>query len=630
MAHNKKIRSALVIGALGVVFGDIGTSPLYALQAVFGPIGQHLAINQTNVHGIISLIVWSVTIVVSLKYLIFVMRADNEGEGGIIALIALIKSSKMSTRYASFFVLLGLIGLALFYGDSAITPAISVLSAVEGLHVVAPSLSSFVLPITFMILTLLFWIQKYGTSVIGKLFGPVMLLWFMTIGAGGAWQISRHPTILNALSPVAAFNFVTAQPLVAFIALGAVVLTITGAEALYADMGHFGRQPIARAWFLVVFPALTLCYMGQGALILDNHNAATNPLVLLFPDFMRFTIVILATVATLIASQSVISGAFSLTRQAAHLNFLPKMIVRHTSIRESGQVYLPFVNVVLFVVVVLLVFIFRSSQNLAGAYGMAVSATLAVDTILFVVVVRVLWQKSIAKIGLLLACFLTVDLLFTASNLSKLLKGGWFPLTIAAIVFAGVTTWIKGQQIVTKERRNQEGSLESFIDKIRTQTPPIPRIAGQAVYIAHHADLAPLALHATVEKLHELHEKVVIVLVHVTNASHVPEKERAQFDNLVYNDDGISELTLSYGYHDSINVPKTLKSLRSMNPELDLDPDKASYFVSLAKVVTTRRQNMSSWRKTLYGMMERNATSASDYYHLPTDRTVEMRSLLEL
>ncbi len=630
MGYRNKGVAALVVGALGVVFGDIGTSPLYALHAVFGPIGQHLAINRTNVYGVISLVFWSITIIVSAKYIGFVMRANNKGEGGIMALVSLIKSSDVAKHRKRVFILLGLVGVALFYGDSAITPAISVLSAVEGVKVITPSLNSLILPITFIILASLFWIQQYGTGLIGRLFGPVMLVWFVVIALGGGWQIWQHPGSLIALSPISAISFFVDQPVVAFVAMAAVVLAITGAEALYADMGHFGRPPIARAWFWVVFPALTLCYVGQGALLLAHPAAMANPFILLFPEAVRFSVVILATLATLIASQSVISGAFSLTRQAVQLDFLPRMLVRHTSAREIGQIYLPFVNLALFIVVTLLVFGFGSSIKLAGAYGVAVSGTLAIDTILFLVITRVLWQKPTRYVVLVASIFLPVDLLFVTSNLSKIKHGGWFPIALAAAIFLVIDTWSRGQRVIRQERKIMEGPLQAFIDKIRSMKPPLRRIPGQAVYISHHPDRAPLALHATVDELHELSQKVVLVSVKVTNSAHVPEAERAVFDNLRYKDDGISHLSLYFGFHDSPNVPRALANLRDTSSELDFDPEEAAYFISLSRVVRTNRRNLSSWRKSLYSLMTRNALSPTDYYKLPVERTVEMRSLIKL
>lgn len=630
MTNTKKGISLLTIGALGVVFGDIGTSPLYAMKVIFGSSSYSLPINELNVLGILSIIIWSITIIVSVKYIYFLMRANNDGEGGIIALIALINNKSGKYKLMPFFIFLGLVGVALFYGDSVITPAISVLSAVEGLNVVTPSLSHLIVPITIMLLTLLFWIQKYGTGLIGKLFGPIMLVWFISIGLAGANTVIQNPNILVALSPFSAFNFITHEPLVAFLAMSAVTLAITGAEALYADMGHFGRKPISRAWFLIVFPALALCYMGQGALLLNNPASINNPLVLLFPEVLRFSFIILATFATLIASQSVISGAFSLTQQAVHLNFLPKMLIKHTSNREAGQVYLPFVNYSLYVAVLLLVIVFGSSAGLANAFGMAVSATLAIDTILFAIVARLLWKKSIIYVASALLVFLSLDLILVTSNVSKILKGAWIPLLIAFAILLLITTWIKGSRIIKKEREQIEGPLQEYIDDIRHAKPPIPRINGLAVYISHHKGLAPMALRATIEKLHELHKQVIIVTVEITNYPHVLYGERIKFDELKYKDDGICQVNLKYGYHDTINVPKTLSTLPEYSPELDFDKDEASYFVSLSRVVPTNNHRMAKWRKYLYTFMAKNATSSVDYYKLPIDQTVEMRSLIKL
>jgi KUP system potassium uptake protein len=394
-------------------------------------------------------------------------------------------------------------------------------------------------------------------------------------------------------------------------------------------MGHFGRAPISRAWFFVVFPALMLCYMGQGTLLLHNPLAVSNPLPLLFPELMRIPVVILATFATLIASQSVISGAFSLTRQASHLDFLPKMLVRHTSIKEAGQVYLPFVNAILFTLVILLVISFGSSQRLAGAFGVAVSGTLLIDSLLFLVVTSSLWRRSLVVVFLATLLFIPLDLLFVTSNMSKIISGGWFPVSLALFAFLIITTWTKGQAIVGKKRRGLEGSLQVFVDKIQIKQPPVIRLPGQAVYISHHPNFAPLALHAAIDDLNELHEKVVILSVQITTSAHVPTEERAVFDGLKY-DDGISHLSLSYGFHDSINIPKTLQSLRHLNPELDFNSEKAIYFISQSRVVPGKKHNLFGWRKTLYCLMARNTLSASDYYKLPIDRTIEMQSLIKL
>src|SRR5215212_1701190 len=438
-------KAALTLGALGVVFGDIGTSPLYALDAVFH--GSDVRPDQASVYGIISLVFWSITLIVSVKYIAFVMRADNEGEGGIMALIALIQSALKDTRGKVALIAAGVFGASLFYGDGMITPAISVLSAVEGLKVVSPSFESVVVPIALAILAALFAIQRFGTGAVGRLFGPVMGLWFAVLALGGIAKVLANPGILRALSPSYAVQFFGEHGGTAFIALGSVVLAVTGAEALYADMGHFGRSPIRRAWFFLVFPALTLNYLGQGALIVGDPRAIENPFYLTFPEWSRIPMVVLATVATVIASQAVISGAFSVTRQAVQLGFLPRLTIRHTSNEEEGQVFAPGINAGLFVAVVALVVGFGSSASLASAYGIAVTGTLAIDTILFFVVVRMLWRRPLWVVLSGAGAFLLVDLAFFAANLPKVVHGGWFPLMIAAIVFTILITWQRGREI---------------------------------------------------------------------------------------------------------------------------------------------------------------------------------------
>jgi KUP system potassium uptake protein len=629
MTKSKSLMAGLTLGALGIVFGDIGTSPLYVFKAVFGPLGLNLPVTAANIAGITSLIVWAITLVVSVKYLLFIMRADNKGEGGIMALAALVKGSHLRKSYKVGLIALGLIGMSLFYGDSVITPAISVLSAVEGLKVTAPGLGHLIIPITLTVLTVLFALQKRGTSAIGKLFGPIMLVWFVTIALGGLWQIILHPEVLSALFPYIAVQFFFANPFLGFVIMSAVILAVTGAEALYTDMGHFGRKPISRAWFFVVFPSLILCYLGQGALVLYNPIAASNPLPLLFPDLLQIPVVILATLAALIASQAVISGAFSLTRQAIQLDFLPKMLIRHTSVKSPGQVYIPIMNTILFALVIGLVIALGSSQKLAGVYGVAVSGTLIIDTILFIVVARVLWRKSMYIILGMAVLFLPLDLLFLTSNIPKVFNGGWFPLALAFVSFFVISTWMRGQSIIKKKRRLMEGSLQVFIDNLYIRKPAIIRLPGQAVYISHHPNFAPLALHAAVDDLNELHEKVVIISVQVVTAAHVPTEERASFNSLQYND-GISHLSLTYGFHDSINIPKTLESVRHMSPELDFDPKKAVYFVSRSRIIPGGQRNLMKWCKSLYCLMASNATSTSDHYKLPIDRTIEMQSLIKL
>ncbi len=626
MAHKKQKMFGLMVGSLGVVFGDIGTSPLYALKVIFGL--THSDVNdQTLVYGVISLLLWTVTLIVTIKYISFVMRTDNKGEGGIMALVSLISASKFKRR--SLLIALGLIGVTLFYGDSVITPAISVLSAVEGLQVVTPDLHPVIVPLTLVILLALFGIQRYGTGTIGKFFGPIMFLWFATIAAAGIWQISKYPDILQALSPLEAIGFVTSHPLVAFLSMGAVILAVTGAEALYADMGHFGREPIAYTWLLIVFPALTLCYLGQAALLLHTPSAVSNPFFLMFPSGLHIPVIILATAATLIASQAVISGAFSLTRQAIQLNFLPRMLVRQTSATHIGQIFLPFVNTILLVLVAILVVTFGSSANLAGAYGVAVSGTLLVDSILFIAVIYYFRRYSKILIATYALVFVSFEAVLFAANMPKILHGGWLPLALALIVLIIIHTWITGQRIATRQRRAMELPLRKFITEVQQRDKSLVRLPGQAVYIGHHPGLTPHALQTAVEELHELHEKVVIVYVETSSAAHVPVEERAAFDELGYAD-GVSQVTFTYGFHDSPNVPRALEEIRHLSPELEFDPHKAVYFISLSRVVVSRRHTMRGWQKSLYTIMSRNSLSTSDYYHLPLAGTIEMRSLINI
>lgn len=620
----------LALGALGVVFGDIGTSPLYVFLALFGNNGHGLTVNQVNIHGVLSLIIWSIIIVVTFKYIFFLMRASNEGEGGIIALVALVKKSLLKQRSKRWLILVGVIGVSLFYGDSAITPAISVLSAVEGMNVIATQLHHIVVPVTITMIVLLFGLQHYGTSLIGKLFGPVMLIWFMTIGIAGGWHIWQNPDILMVFSPIIAINFVTLHPGIAFISMTAVILSVTGAEALYADMGHFGRPPIARAWLLVVLPALLLCYVGQGAVLLSNPNAAISPFYSLFPSGLLPIVVVLATLATLIASQSVISGAFSLTRQAVQLGLLPNMLVRHTSDETSGQIYVPIVNTLLFIAVISLVVVFGSSASLANAYGVAISGALLIDTILFIAVVLAARNRSLFAIVASVMLFLPLEVVFVTSNIPKVMTGGWFPIVIAIVMTMVITTWMYGQAVVARRRRSLGGPLQDFITKIHSNKVAFRRVPGQAVYIAHHPGFAPVALHASVDRLQELHEQVMIVAVNVANLAHVPVSQRIKYDQLKYTDDGISYVEITYGYYDTPNVPRSLETLNKADPEFAFDEDNSHYFISLAKVIPADVSVMAKWRRALYLFMERNRRSSSDYLHLPIERTIDIETPIEV
>jgi KUP system potassium uptake protein len=622
--------AALTLGALGVVFGDIGTSPLYALQTVFTAHHHAVKPDEASVYGVISLVVWAITLIVSVKYVTFIMRADNEGEGGIMALIARVQGVPLKGRAAKgTLVALGIFGAALFYGDGMITPAISVLSAVEGLEVAAPGLESLVLPITLAVLTMLFAIQRFGTEAVGRLFGPVMVLWFGILAVSGLAKVIEAPAILKALSPTYGIAFFLDHGLVAFLALGSVVLAVTGAEALYADMGHFGRPAIRRAWFLLVFPALTLNYMGQGSLILASSSAIENPFFLLMPHWGRVPMVLLATVATVIASQAVISGAFSVTRQAVQLGFLPRLRIRHTSEAE-GQVYVPAVNGLLFVAVVALVVGFGSSTRLASAYGIAVTGTLAIDTILFFVVVRMLWGKPLWLVLSGATAFLVVDLAFFGANLPKVVDGGWFPLLLALIVFTLLTTWQRGRELVTTRRAKAEGRLRDFVDEIRAMDPPVYRAPGTAVCLTAGKETTPLALRENVDHNHVVHESVVVVSVETRRIPHVHRSERVVVDELGYEDDGILHLTIHYGFQDDHDVPAALLQASSQKLEVEIDVANATYFISQITLVRGDDPGMARWRKRIFLALSRVSASPVEYFGLPGHRIVTMGSYIEL
>ena len=622
-------RIATTLAALGVVFGDIGTSPLYALKTVFALDGGTIRATPDDVYGVISLLFWSVTLIVTLKYVVVIMRADNEGEGGVMALTALarrlLRDGKQGVRIV---VVLGIVGASLFYGDSVITPAISVLSAVEGLRVATPQLSHLVLPIAVTILTLLFAVQRHGTRRVGSLFGPVMLAWFVTLAVAGGHEIVKQPATLRALSPSYAVVFVVAHPVLTFVAMGAIVLAITGAEALYADMGHFGRPPIRRAWFAVVFPALILNYLGQGALLLRTPGARANPFFLLLPHWARVPMVVLATAATVIASQAVISGAFSVSRQAGQLGLLPPLRVRQTSEEEAGQIYLPLVNGALFLGVLALTLGFQSSSRLATASGVAVTGALLVDTILLVVVARTLWRWPTWRLALLAIAFGGVELTFFSANLTKVVHGGWLPLFIAAVIFITMSTWQRGRIVATERRRRQEGALRDFVEDLRKN--PVQRVPGTAIFPHAGKETTPLALRANVEHNKVLHEHVVVVSAAAENVPHVPADRRLVVDNLGYDDDGIAHLTLSYGFSDAPNIPAALRQACVDGSEIDIDPDQASYFLSRATIQAGQGDEMSRWRKQLFITLTHNAANPADYFSLPGDRTVVMGTHIEL
>jgi KUP system potassium uptake protein len=620
----RSVSPALVVAALGVVFGDIGTSPLYALQTVFTIDQGAVRPTPDDVYGVISLMFWSVTLVVSVKYVGIVMRADNEGEGGVMALIALVRRLLGEGRSgARAIVALGVLGASLFYGDSLITPSISVLSAVEGLRVAAPALEHLVLPIACVILGGLFAVQRVGTGRVGSLFGPIMVVWFSVLALAGIGGITRHPEVIRGLSPTYGAAFVAAHPYIAFVAIGAVVLVITGAEALYADMGHFGRPAIARAWFLFVFPALTLNYLGQAGLILTRPEAVASPFFLLLPGWARLPMVVLATMATVIASQAVISGAFSVSRQAMQLGFLPAQTVKQTSKHEGGQVYLPAVNGALFVGVLVLVLAFESSARLATAYGVAVTGALLIDTVLMLVVARHLWHWQPWKLASAAVVFGGVELVYLSGNLVKIARGGWLPLLVATIVFVVMTTWQRGRRIVTGNRQKLEGSLQAFVDELHEH--PVPRVPGTAVFPHPSKDTAPLALRANVQHNHVRHDQVVIVSARAANVPYVDPADRLHVDDLGYDDDGIYHLTVKYGFSEPPNIPQALdQACGEGRLEPQVDVEAASYFLSRASIRTTPAPGMSRWRKLLFVTLAHNAANPADYFGLPADRTVVM------
>ncbi|WP_307787539.1 KUP/HAK/KT family potassium transporter [Mycolicibacterium sp. S2-37] len=618
------IRAGLVLGALGVVFGDIGTSPLYTVQTVFDPTDPHpIPLTQPHVYGVVSLIFWSIMIIVTLTYVTLVMRADNEGEGGIMALITLLRRLTGTQGRRSTIVLagLGLFGAALFFGDSMITPAMSILSAVEGLKVVDPGFADWVVPITAVIIVILFAVQRQGTALVGRLFGPVMLVWFVVIGACGVGGILQHPQILKALSPYYAYLFVIERFEYAFFALAAVVLAVTGAEALYADMGHFSRSAITRAWLFVVLPALALSYLGQGGLLLGDETTISNPFFLLLPEWGQLPMVLLATAATVIASQAVITGAYSVASQAAQLGYLPRLRIAHTSEKAIGQIYVPWINGVLFVGVLTLVFAFRSSSALAYAYGMAVTGTITITTLLFFYVAHVRWRTPLWLLLLGAVPLLIIDLMFFAANLTKLVHGAWLPVLIAVAAFTAMVTWQQGSALVVSTRRDREGPLPEFLTMLRQHEPPLVRVPGTAVFLNRTTETAPLALRANVRHNHVLHEEVVIVVVTTEPVPRVADADRVSVEDILYNDDGIYTVTARFGYLETPNVPAALRLVDpALMPPVDLD--KASYFLNKLELTVGPATTMAPWRKRLFIATSFISADTAGFFGLPLDRTV--------
>ncbi len=626
VAHAGKI--VLALGALGVVYGDLGTSPLYAEQVIFTQHANAAQPNLAGVYGVVSLIFWALVIVVSVKYAGLIMRAHNRGDGGVMALAALIQRRKVGRT--ALLVTLGIFGAGLFFGDGMITPAISVTSAVEGLHVAAPGLSHLVVPISLGILAGLFAIQRRGTGAVGWLFGPVLLVWFVIIGLLGAREVIAHPGVLQALSPSWGARFLASHGVASFLVLGGVVLALTGAEAMYADRGHFGANPIRMIWFGVVFPAVLLSYLGQGALILAHPRSITNPFYLLAPSGLRIPMVFMATAATIIASQAAITGSFSMARQAVALGFLPRLKISHTSELE-GQIYVPLVCWGLAAGVATLVLVFQSSASLADIYGVAVTGTFVLDTILFLAVGYGLWHVAKWKLAIIGALFLTVEVSFFSSNVSKVEHGAWIPLCIGLATAVVMVTWRKGREVVTDNREEEEGDLSDFLYKLRMADPPVQRVGKVAIYLSPDKRTTPLAMRADVEHHQVFHEKVLIVSLETIGLAHVDPGDRLSVETLGSGLFKIRHVTIRSGYRDDTDVPKALALCRKKGKlERNLDLEHASYFLSRITITPTRARGMARWRKRLFVTMARNAASPIGHFGLPVERTVMVGSQIGL
>ena len=622
MSASKSSLTALTLGAIGVVYGDIGTSVLYALKEVFG--SGHVPFTPDNVYGILSIFFWTLTTIVSVKYVVLVLRADNNGEGGLVAMLALASQAvKGSPRLRSVLLVVGIFGTALFYGDGVITPAISVLSAVEGLEVVSPAFARFVIPLTLVILFCLFVVQKRGTGGIGRFFGPLTLVWFLVIALLGVVHIASNPQILKAISPHYALAFMFTNPGITFIILGAVVLCVTGAEALYADLGHFGKKPIRLAWFSVVMPALTLNYFGQGALLLKNPAAVKNPFYLMAPDWALIPLVVLATMATVIASQALITGAFSVTKQVIQLGYLPRLNIQHTSVRETGQIYIPLVNWGLFATIVLAVVMFRSSSNLAAAYGIAVCTDMLITTILTFYVIRYKWNYPLALCVAATGWFFIVDFAFFASNMLKLFDGGWFPLLIGGVIFTLMMTWKQGRALLNEKLRADAIDLRSFLESVFVNPPT--RVEGTAVFLTAESGTVPNALLHNLKHNKVLHENNLFVTVRNHEVPWIGLDKRLAIESLGHH---CWQVTIHYGFKNDPDVPKALQQIKGRGCELD--DMTTSYFLSRDTVVPTIGSGMAQWREKIFAQMHHNASGAADFLNLPNNAVVELGSKIEI
>jgi len=612
----------LALGAIGVVYGDIGTSPLYAMKEVF--VGHHpLTVDQLHIFGVVSLMFWSLISIVTVKYVLMILRADNNGEGGSLALLALIqRRSQSGKRWGTSLVILGVLATALFFGDCMITPAISVLSAVEGLATVEQGFDSFVLPIAVTIMIALFYMQSIGTAKVGRLFGPIMLIYFVVLAVLGLIHIAARPDILWALNPIWAVRFAANDGRLAFLALGSVVLCVTGAEALYADMGHFGRRPISWAWLVFVFPALMLNYLGQGALLLSTPAAAENPFFLMAPEDWRLPLVILATMATVIASQAVITGAYSVVQQAVQLGLMPRIRIEHTSASEAGQIYIPSINWALLVMVLLLIFGFGESSNLAAAYGIAVTGTMFISTCMVGVLIRRVWHWPLYAVVAFEAVFLFIDGLYFTSNLTKVPDGGWFPLLVAVIVFLLLTTWSRGRKLMLERMREAAMPIKIFIDSAASSAT---RVSGTAVFMTSTPEGVPPALLHNLKHNRVLHDRVILLTVRVTNMPYFPEEDRFLHEDL---GQGFHRVVLRYGFMEEPDVPAHLKGFDGCGAEFRMM--ETSFFLSRQTLLASERPGMAIWREKLFAWMLRNAESAMEFFRLPTNRVVELGSQIEI
>ena len=622
VSSTKSSLAALTLGAIGVVYGDIGTSVLYALKEVFG--SGHVPFTPDNVYGILSIFFWTLTTIVSLKYVLLVLRADNHGEGGLVAMLALASQSvKDQPQLRKVLMMVGIFGTCLFYGDGVITPAISVLSAVEGLEVVSPAFKKAVIPLTLLILLALFWVQKRGTAGIGKFFGPITLVWFAAIALLGLLHIAHHPQILWAISPHYAFDFIWSHPGTTFIILGAVVLCVTGGEALYADMGHFGKKPIRLAWFSVVMPALTLNYFGQGALLLDQPEAVKNPFYMMAPDWALLPLVGLATMATVIASQALISGAFSVTKQVIQLGFLPRLQVLHTSETDTGQIYMPFVNWGLFAAIVIAVGLFKSSSNLAAAYGIAVCTDMLITTILTFFVIRYAWKLPLALCIASTGFFFLVDLAFWSSNMLKLFDGGWFPLVIGGAIFTFMLTWHDGRRLLNESLRSDAIRLSEFLEAVFIAPPA--RVEGTAVFMTAEPDTVPNALLHNLKHNKILHQQNLFVTVRSHEIPRMEPGKRLEIAPLGHD---CWQVTVNYGFKENPDLPSALALLTDQTYKLD--PMSTSYFLSRDIVIPTMGGGMAPWREKLFAQMHHNASAAAEFLNLPANSVVELGSKIEI